>query len=200
MKETIKILFTFEVDTETGETKTLSKELVNKKTSTKSTSTKINDDDPNPKIILEENKYIINKAAAEMMDIEPGDRIDIKYRKVDGVDRILIGTNTSFGTKAGNKLTNSYTVSYKGKNNEVLSEYGDEFEVIPLDAPDLVGLFMLKGNKEQPQVQTTKTTTFKLPSNETEVDLSELTDNSDLQELLDGDTTEIKQVEFNLNK
>ena len=65
------------------------------------------------------------------------------------VDKVLypvIGTEESFGTSCGNKLTKAWTVSYRGKANDRLAEYGNVFNVTPLkDSP---GLFVLMGNAE----------------------------------------------------
>ena len=64
---------TFEItNTETGETKSVK---------TKKTSKKTKDENPNPQIILEDNKYKFNSAAVKLMNISPDDRVDIKYEK-----------------------------------------------------------------------------------------------------------------------
>ena len=95
---------------ETGEIFTDTRELKDdsvKKPSTRKSSSKkkdpeVDDSNPNPLLILEENKYILNKAAAE-----------------------------TFATQSGNKLTQKNAVSYRGKNNQNLAEHGNEFTFTP---------------------------------------------------------------------
>lgn len=99
-----------------------------------------------PQITLDSSKYTLNAAAVELMQVTPNTRIDIKYQMVDEVLYPVIGTEEAFGTSCGNKLTKSWTVSYRGKANERLSEYGDVFNVIPLRGSQ--GLFVLMGNAE----------------------------------------------------
>lgn len=99
-----------------------------------------------PQLTLDATKYTLNPAAAELMGVEAGTRIDIKYQMVDGVIYPVIGTEESFGSGGGNKLTKSLTVPYRGKNNERLSTYGTTFSVIPMKG--LNGLFVLMGDAE----------------------------------------------------
>ena len=121
-----------------------------KKASTKkaASSSKIDDSDPNPKLTLEENKYILNAAAIEALGVTPGEStIDIKNQKIGTKKVKVIGSSETFGTKAGNKLTLKGTVSFRGKSNEELSKFGDTFTFEP--HPNVVGLFILKGNEEE---------------------------------------------------
>lgn len=150
----IKMLIVFDFDPETGEYTPVSREIINegetgaKKVETKSTSKKKSKsslpDSKEPLIVLEDNKYILNEAAAEALGVSPDDRIDIKYEKHGKLLKPVIGSNEAFGTKGGNKLTNSLTVSCRGKANETLSEYGSQFTLIPHAHKD--GLFMLIGD------------------------------------------------------
>lgn len=127
------------VDEETGEltnqtldiAELVSEKLstVKKKTTKKSTTKKVEDNDPTPRLVLMDNKYSLNNAAIELLGAEEGDKIDIKYEVKNKKHKPVIGTADSFGTKGGNKLTKSNTVSYRGKNNDELSEYGTEFTI-----------------------------------------------------------------------
>lgn len=149
-----------------------------KKTETKSTSKKKSKsslpDSKEPLIVLEDNKYILNEAAAEALGVSPDDRIDIKYEKQGKLLKPVIGSNEAFGTKGGNKLTNSLTVSCRGKANETLSEYGSQFTLVPHAHKD--GLFMLIGDKtpEEPQSTDDKIDTSKVdeePSEDIPLDI-----------------------------
>lgn len=86
------------INTETGETKSIKAE-VKKKTSTR----KKKDEDPTPKITLEDNKYSLNSAAVDLMGVAPDDRLDIKMEKQGKKLQPVIGSNEAFGTKSGKK-------------------------------------------------------------------------------------------------
>lgn len=146
----IKMLIVFDFDPETGEYTPVSREILNegetgaKKTKAPKKGKSTLPDSKEPLIVLEDNKYILNEAAAEALGVSPDDRIDIKYEKHGKLLKPVIGSNEAFGTKGGNKLTNSLTVSCRGKANETLSEYGSQFTLIPHAHKD--GLFMLIGD------------------------------------------------------
>lgn len=150
----IKMLIVFDFDPETGEYTPVSREILNEgeigakktkaETPKKGKGKSTLPDSKEPLIVLEDNKYILNEAAAEALGVSPDDRIDIKYEKHGKLLKPVIGSNEAFGTKGGNKLTNSLTVSCRGKANETLSEYGSQFTLIPHAHKD--GLFMLIGD------------------------------------------------------
>lgn len=132
----------------TEECKVLKAEVENpKKVSTEPTKVMESNE---PQITLDTTKYTLNAAAAELMQVTPNTRIDIKYQMVDGVEYPVIGTEENFGSGGGNKLTKALTVSYRGKANERLSRFGDVFTVTPMKG--LSGLFVLIGNSEPEQV------------------------------------------------
>ena len=103
-----------------------------------------NNDTAEPQIILDANKYILNQAAANLMGVKWEDRLDIKYQKVQGVIYPVIGTDETFGTKTGNKITKTLTVSCRGKANEMLARYGRIFTVSEMKGEK--GLFVLIGD------------------------------------------------------
>lgn len=200
-KERIKVLLTLDVDIETGESVCVGREIINddlKKPKKSSESTKKSkqgkEEDPNPRIVLEENKYILNSAAAELLQVEPDDRLDIKYEKQGKGLIPVIGTNESFGTKGGNKLTKGMSVSCRGKANEELSKYGSEFSIIP--HPNKEGLFILCGDKHPnpaPEVEDDKVVIEDLPEEKLDINLDELTGS------LDSEVKEISAFDFNMN-
>ena len=103
-----------------------------------------NNNTAEPQIILDANKYILNQAAANLMGVKWEDRLEIKYQKVQGVIYPVIGTDETFGTKTGNKLTKTLTVSCRGKANEMLARYGRIFTVSEMKGEK--GLFVLIGD------------------------------------------------------
>lgn len=184
---------------ETGEILTDTRELKDdsvKKPSTRKSSSKkkdseVDDTNPNPLLILEENKYILNKAAVEALGVEPGDKVDIKQQKLNKKECLVIGAAETFGTQSGNKLTQKNAVSYRGKNNQNLAEHGDEFTFTP--HPKIDGLFILTGNQE-PEIKEDVVPEAEDIASEDELD-------DEMASLIDGnaDDTEISDNDFNFD-
>lgn len=143
----LDILFHYNVDEQTGEIKYIGKEEIKvdtteKKSTTKKASKEI-DTNPEPIVTLESNKLILTQGAATLLNAEPDCRISVKYKKQNKTTVPVIGTGEAFGTeKAGNKLTQKLTVSFRGEANDKLSAYGTEFKLEPTDKE---GIFYLKG-------------------------------------------------------
>lgn len=188
MIQTFKVLFTYEQDDETGEVKVVNREVVNddlpkaKKTSSPKKSTKKADENPNPELILEDNKYCLNTAAVELLGVEVDDRLDIKFEKKNKVRIPVIGCNTAFGTQGGNRLTKSNTVSYRGKNHDLLEEFGTVFSFKETDKD---GIFELVGDKPIPTEKEDEN--VKIVDEEVE----EIGRPEDLVGIVDGDATEL---------
>ena len=185
---------------ETGEILTDTRELkddsVKKPSTRKSSSSKkkdpeVDDSNPNPLLILEENKYILNKAAVEALGVEPGDKVDIKQQKLNKKECLVIGAAETFGTQSGNKLTQKNAVSYRGKNNQNLAEHGNEFTFTP--HPKIDGLFILTGNRE-PEIKEDVVPEAEDIASEDELD-------DEMASLIDGnaDDTEISDNDFNFD-
>lgn len=188
MIQTFKVLFTYEQDDETGEVKVVNREVVNddlpkaKKTSSPKKSTKKADENPNPELTLEDNKYCLNTAAVELLGVEVDDRLDIKFEKRDKVRVPVIGCNTAFGTQGGNRLTKSNTVSYRGKNHDLLEEFGTVFSFKETDKD---GIFELVGDKPIPTEKEDEN--VKIVDEEVE----EIGRPEDLVGIVDADATEL---------
>lgn len=177
------------INSETGEIKSFSPV---KKSTTKKSVSKV-DTDTTPKLTLETSKYILTQAAVDLLGVQPDDRIDIKYEKQGKRMVPIIGSNEAFGTKAGNKLTKSLTVSCRGKANEELSQYGTTFTITA--HPIKEGLFILNGDKIIPEQQVDDVVEIK--EDQSDVDLD-----SELDDLLAEDSTdnitEITNFDFNI--
>ncbi len=144
----VKMMITFDYNPETNEYSPIKQEIVKSKTTEKSPAEKEAEesmDSSEPQITLTDNKYILNKSAAKLLDVSWEDRLDIKYQIVDKVSFPIIGKNTIWKTKSGNKLTKMLTVSYRGNANTLLAEYGDTFSLTPWQGHE--GLFVMVGNK-----------------------------------------------------
>jgi hypothetical protein len=196
MIQQFKVLFTYEQDDETGEVKVINREVINedlpkaKKTSSSKKSAKKADENPNPELILEDNKYVLNSAAVELLGVEADDRIDIKMEKQGKIRVPVIGCNTAFGTQGGNRLTKSNTVSYRGKNRDLLAEYGTVFS---FKETDKEGIYQLIGDKPLPEEKEDENVQI------VDEDVAEIGRPEDLEGILDGDATEVNvdDVDFN---
>lgn len=141
------------VDEATGEIITDERVLGDESVKTKKASTsrkkKEEDNDPTPKLTLEDTKYILNNAAITALGAEAGDKIDIKYQKVEGFNKKMpvIGPDSVFQTQSGNKLSKSNTVICRGTGNDRLSEFGHNFTLTV--HPHNEHLFVLNGDAEE---------------------------------------------------
>lgn len=144
------------VDEETGEVFTdervLNDETIKVKKASTSRKKKEEDNDPTPKLILEDTKYLLNNAAIAALGIEAGDKLDIKYQKVEGFNSKMpiIGPSNVFQTQGGNKLSKSNTVICRGTGNDRLSEFGHNFVLTAHPHNDQ--LFVLNGDAVKEQI------------------------------------------------
>lgn len=147
----LKIIFNYDVNTETGEMTLLSKDEVtvdtlSEKKSTKKSTSKV-DSNSDPIVTLESNKLVLTQGAVDLLKAEYGCRIDVKYDKSEPV----IGVSTSFGEpECGNKLTKTNTVSYRGVANSKLSSFGTVFT---LQSTNKEGIFKLIGDKQPSDIE-----------------------------------------------
>lgn len=148
----LDILMHYEVNETTGEIKFIGKEEItvdsasksaSKSSTTKKSTSKV-DDNPEPLITLEANKLVLTQGAVNALNPCEDCRIDIKYKKKDKKLVPVIGTDAAFGTKAGNKLTKTNTVSYRGAANDKLAAYGTVFRLEPTEEE---GIFYMVGDK-----------------------------------------------------
>ena len=132
-----KVNVSFDFDPETNTIKNVNcfvdgVEKVKKTTTSKKTKDKKEELETNSIVTLESNKLIFNNKAVSEMEIEYEDRIVIKYEKIGKENLPIIGKDLAFDEEgSGNKVTKSNSVSYRGKVNTILSEYGTEFELVP---------------------------------------------------------------------
>ena len=139
------ILFHYDVNETTGEVTFIGKEEITVDTAKRQVSkaTKV-EENQDPLITLDSNKLVLTTGAVQMMNICSDCRIDIKYKKRDKMSVPVIGTDEAFGTKGGNKLTKTNTISFRGSANEKLAEYGTTFTIEPSEDE---GIFYLIGDK-----------------------------------------------------
>lgn len=169
------------VNIETGE---VQENKIPKKVSKKNTV----EESSEPLLTLDSNKYYLTSSAVSLLNVEAGDRIDIKYEKKYNKLVPVIGSNSVFNTQGGNKLSKNNTVSCRGKANEELSKYGTVFALQPKGN----GLFYLV-NTENPKEDSSviEDANIELPSQESEFDLDDLINNS-------GEATQISSLDFSI--
>lgn len=113
-----------------------------KKPTTRKPSKKKKDESTTPQLILEDSKCTFNNAAIELMEVEPGTKIDINYEKYKNGFRPVLSISDK-----GCKLTKSGTIACRGSKHDALAEYGTVFEIIKHN--EKVDCFILKGDKKE---------------------------------------------------
>lgn len=185
----VKMMITFDYNPETNEYIPLKQEIVkDKKKDPALLMAEKAKDSAEPQITLTDNKYILNESAANLIGVKWEDRLDIKYQLIDKIRFPIIGKDTAWGTKSGNKLTKSLTVSCRGNANSLLSEYGDTFSITPWQGHE--GLFVLVGNKDRATPdENVEVTEDENPENDLEA----------IQDAIDDTDYEINNMTFNFN-
>ena len=190
----LDILFHYDVNEQTGEITYIGKEEISvdtkatksaTKTSTKASTAKV-DANPDPIITLDSNKLILTQGAVDLLQVCADCRVDIKYKKKGKKAVPIIGTDAAFGTKSGNKLTKSNTVSYRGSANEKLSAYGTTFKLEPTEDE---GIYYLVGDK----IQEENSVPDEIIDIESELNIESL-DNLNIDE----DDTNLEKFDFKL--
>jgi hypothetical protein len=176
-----KLTFQFSFDTETGEFSVVNTDTGEVKTAKVSKKVEVSDNET-PTLTLEDTKCVLNGSAIHLLNVEPGDKLDIKYRKKDSIIPV-IATDETFGTHSGNKLCKNNSFAYRGSKHDELAKYGTVFTLVK----DSEGVFILQGDKiPEPLVEDTPVETDNL--------------DSELENLLnsDSDVTEISDFQFTL--
>lgn len=129
------VIVTFEFDTETESVANVQCSvdgIEKKKRTTKKKSDVVEEMASQPIITLEATKLSFNNRAVADMAIEYEDRIVIKWEKGNKVLIPIIGKDISFDEEgSGNKVTKANSIGYKGKQNAVLAELGEQFTIEP---------------------------------------------------------------------
>lgn len=109
-----------------------------------------------PLITVEPNKLIFNNKAVADMQLEYEDRIVIKWEPVAPKSKSMIpiiGKDIAFDEEgSGNKVTKSFTVGYKGKQNAILADLDTSFTIEPYKE----GIWKLIPTKDPSSVKTIK--------------------------------------------
>lgn len=189
-------VFTIKFDTETEEFSIVNVstgEMKKQKISHKEKEEKSTE----PELLLSENRYILNKAALELIGAKPGDKIDIKF-DINGVP--VIALSSAFGTPdTGNVLTKIGSVRYSGTNQKKLAEYGNKFSIEI--HPQNEGVFVLKNDltpvfsEEVPE----KSSADILGNDNDDIDalLDDLVEEEQQEELIEEEHT-IRALDFTL--
>jgi hypothetical protein len=139
MSKQVSVTFEWDPTTETVSNLTCFVDGIEKKNKTTRSPKKKEDEvlaDENI-IVLEENKLVFNNRSVATMGLEWKDRVVIKYEKLKDAPKgskpfPIVGKDISFDEEgSGNQVTKANTVSYRGKANTILKEYGSEFSLEP---------------------------------------------------------------------
>lgn len=138
-------------------------------------------------ITLEPNKLVFNNKAISDMEIEYEDRVVIKWQQAGKKMIPVIGKDLAFEEEGtGNKVTKSNTITYKGKANTVLADFGSEFTIEEIKA-GIWKLIPKNGTSESVVEESTLQDVIEKAEN-TELDLLVSTD----------EETEIDDLQFQL--
>lgn len=143
----IDLLLTLDYDPESKTVSIVKQKVASEKESSpkkKTTKKKKDDGSSEPIIYLEENKLTFNNKATELLGLEPDERVSIIYQNEDGLLFPVIAKDETLGCEGGNRFTKSQSVSCRGKANEKLREFGNEFILSDLGQ----GLFKMDGGIE----------------------------------------------------
>ena len=196
---TVKLTYEMSVNTDTGEileTRLIDRSIDNSDLKAVKPSAKkrvVQDEDKEPKLILEDNKYRLNNAAVELMGLDTDSKLNIRYEQGKNGDIPIIGTSSAFGISSGNKLTKSNTVACRGHNREELAKYGEEFILVP--HPNKPGLFMLTSESVKPE-QLIGDDNVSVEGREDE----DLPFDLDVKELVDDEDANITEIDSNFFK
>ena len=123
-------------------------------TVTNSTSVTVKRDTTGKAIVeVTANKLIISDTALAFLDANPEDRISINYFQESKEKTFPVIAKSEYFTdkKAGNKLTKSNTVSFRGNQRTVLLEYGNLFKLEPFKEGMFKLVPIINDNIEQEQ-------------------------------------------------
>lgn len=73
-------------------------------------------------VIMKESSLVLDSGLIQKLNAKPGDRIVIGYIQKDGILTPVISVG-----EEGNKLTNSNTISFRGKQRNNLAQFGSNF-------------------------------------------------------------------------
>lgn len=85
----------------------------------------------NPVMLVLDNKLKLSDSAINLLNAKANDRIAINYWMVNNEETFpVIGKSEVFtDPDGGNRLTQTNTVSFRGKQRETLLMYGDQFKL-----------------------------------------------------------------------
>jgi hypothetical protein len=103
-------------------------------------------------ITLEETKLSFNNKAVADMELVYEDRVFIKWEQEGKMLFPIIGKDG----ENGNKLTKTNTIAYKGKQNAVLAEFGNQFTIEPYKENSWKLISSTGLNMSRPMLETIK--------------------------------------------
>lgn len=85
----------------------------------------------NPTLHVLDNKLQLSESAINLIGVLPNERVTITYwQNEDGSHTPIIGKSETFTDKdGGNRVTQSNTISFRGRQRDTLLMYGDAFKV-----------------------------------------------------------------------
>lgn len=180
----------FDVDTNSGDVTNVTCKVegqTKKRVTTKKKSEVL---EPYSIIDRVDNRLELNNKAIAELSLEAGDRVNISYEKIGGILKPMISKSDT----TGNKLSKSNTVAFRGAQNDVLAEFGDQF-TLEKYKEDLYKLIPVAESAENPEIPNVKAEII-IDDNSTKVEIDEITF-EDIKTEQD-DTTDIDVLQFKL--
>ena len=132
MLKQFTVTFNFDPETEVvSNIKTFVDGVEKKKQTTKSVKSKEVVLEDESVITVLENKLQLNNKMVSEMELTNESRVIIEYEKAKDKSMFpIIGSDLAFQREGdGNKLSKTNTVMFKGKQNTILKEFGEEFTI-----------------------------------------------------------------------
>lgn len=170
---------TFDLDTDSGTVKNVKCTIegeVKRKTTTRKKSEVM---EPYSVVERLDTKLVFNNKALDELGAEAGDRIPVTYKEIDGLLKPVISVSDT----AGNKLTKSQTVLFRGDQNTVLAEFGDQFTLEPLGEGQFKLISKSETTEETTDVKAEVIINDNFPTSELDELTYEATESDDLTDI-----------------
>ena len=124
----------------------------------------------NPTLLVLDNKLKLSDSAIALLNATANDRIAINYWPVNNEETFpVIGRAEVFTDRdGGNRLTQTNTVSFRGRQRDTLLIYGDQFTLEEFKNEVENGLFIDDDGYGYYATETTKSDIYVYPSDFTE--------------------------------
>jgi hypothetical protein len=159
----IRIFTVQEFDTETGRLVSSKQYAEMDEPSAKNAQPKKSEATGEATVTVSDNTVALSAKAAELIGAVAGDKVNISYLCEDEIFYPVIAKVSA--DHEGKKLTKKLTISYKGKQSEILKNYGTEFTLSSV-SPNEARMV----SKTNPEIEQIKDSELEPETNEDVID------------------------------